>query len=296
MAACSLSAPGYRVIAEKSTKMNSSRDSHEYLVHRGRWLARFSRTIAILPTRMTLALALLASVGGTRIGPVRMIGNLLSGLAAPLPDPIDYSQLRGLPKSLGFEAGEYALKGEVPEKSKDGWTVATFAGGCFWGTELHFQRTEGVVATCVGCAQHAASHAAASASPCSALDVRSPADTQGRLEKPTYGEVCSGRSGHTEATMILYNPKKVSYSTLVDVLLRTIDPTLKDQVGNDYGTQYRHGIYVRRRRESPRRPAPRHSPHSVRSVHVAHRRTPRSNCKRRAPSSRASMPNCQRDG
>lgn len=168
---------------------------------------------------VALAISLLAVTGAQRIRPVRMLGNLFSGLTAPLPDPIDYLSLRGLPKSLGGIAGEYAGKGEVaPEKSKDGMCFATFGGGCFWGTELHFQRIDGVIATCVGY-------------------------TQGKLEKPTYNEVCGGRTGHTEATMVMYDPKKVSYSQLLEVLFKTIDPTLKDQVGNDFGTQYRHGAY-----------------------------------------------------
>lgn len=93
------------------------------------------------------------------------------------------------------------------------------AGGCFWGTELHYQRLEGVIATCVGY-------------------------TQGRVKFPTYGEVCMGRTGHTEATQIIYDPSKVSYVELCETLLSTIDPTLKDQVGRDFGTQYRHGIYT----------------------------------------------------
>jgi methionine-S-sulfoxide reductase len=107
----------------------------------------------------------------------------------------------------------------VPEKSVDGWTIATFGGGCFWGTELHFQRVPGVIATCVGY-------------------------TQGKLERPTYNEVCGGRTGHTEATMVIYDPAKVTYGELVEKLLSTVDPTLKDQVGNDYGSQYRHGLYA----------------------------------------------------
>ena len=97
-----------------------------------------------------LAAALVSAVHGARVRPIQMIGNLLSGLAAPLPDPIDYTALRGLPKSFGQEAGGYAMSGAVPEKSKDGWSIATFGGGCFWGTELHFQRIDGVIATCVG--------------------------------------------------------------------------------------------------------------------------------------------------
>lgn len=65
---------------------------------------------------------------------------------------IDYASLRG-GKSLGREAGEWALKGEVPMMSKDGHELATFAGGCFWGPELHFMRVKGVIATCVGYTQ-----------------------------------------------------------------------------------------------------------------------------------------------
>ena len=169
---------------------------------------------------MAALVAMLATSAGTpRLRPVRMLGNLFSGLSAPIPDPFDYTALRGLPKSLGKEAGVYALKNQVPEKSKDGLSIATLAGGCFWGTELHLQRIAGVKATCVGY-------------------------TQGRLEKPTYGEVCSGRTGHTEATMVGYDPKQVSFGALVEALLKTIDPTLKDQVGNDFGTQYRHGVYA----------------------------------------------------
>ena len=88
-------------------------------------------------TMVALAISLLAVTGAQRIRPVRMLGNLFSGLTAPLPDPIDYLSLRGLPKSLGGIAGEYAGKGEVaPEKSKDGMCFATFGGGCFWGTEV----------------------------------------------------------------------------------------------------------------------------------------------------------------
>ena len=73
----------------------------------------------------------------------------------------------------------------MPTKSKDGLCIATFAGGCFWGTELHYQRIPGVVATCVGY-------------------------TQGRVERPTYGEICTGRTGHTEACQLIYDPKRVS--------------------------------------------------------------------------------------
>lgn len=98
------------------------------------------------------------------------------------------------------------------------YEVATFAGGCFWGTELHFQRLPGVIATCVGY-------------------------TQGRTEKPSYGQVCSGTTGHTEGLQLLYDPAAVSYGELCDKLLSTVDSTAWNRVGNDIGTQYRHGIY-----------------------------------------------------
>ena len=92
-----------------------------------------------------------------------------------------------------------------------GWEIATFAGGCFWGTELHFQRVPGVVSTCVGY-------------------------TQGRVEKPTYDGVCAGKTGHTEACQVIFDPKKCSYTELCETLFKTIDPTLVNRVGNDYGT------------------------------------------------------------
>ena len=131
-----------------------------------------------------------------------------------------YDNLEGLDvSSLSSQAAAWALANEVPERSADGmYEVATFAGGCFWGTELHYQRMPGVIATCVGY-------------------------TQGRLEKPSYSQVCSGTTGHTEGIQLLYDPSVVSYDALCDKLLSTVDSTAANRVGNDIGTQYRHGIY-----------------------------------------------------
>lgn len=142
---------------------------------------------------------------------------------------IDYDALEDLDqKSLARQAGAWALAGEVPTtvETSDNQTtaaptvcqVATFAGGCFWGTELHFQRIPGVVATCVGY-------------------------TQGRIAQPTYEQVCSGTTGHAEAVQLLYDPTVCSYERLLTKLFQTIDPTLLNRVGNDRGTQYRHGVY-----------------------------------------------------
>ena len=133
-----------------------------------------------------------------------------------------YASLEGFELgSLSLQAGEWAVAGIVPTThtvSDATYDVATFAGGCFWGTELHFQRMPGVIATCVGY-------------------------TQGRTEKPSYGEVCSGTTGHTEGIQMLYDPEVVSYGELCDKLLSTVDSTALNRVGNDIGTQYRHGLY-----------------------------------------------------
>lgn len=100
----------------------------------------------------------------------------------------------------------------------EGQEAATFAGGCFWGIELAYQRVPGVGQTWVGY-------------------------TQGEVPSPTYEAVCSGRTGHTEAVHMFYNPAEVSYKQLLDVFFERTDPTTLNRQGNDAGTQYRSGIY-----------------------------------------------------
>ena len=132
---------------------------------------------------------------------------------------IDYAGLGGLEeKSLAKQAGVWALASTVPT-SFEGYQVASFAGGCFWGTELHYQRIPGVVATCVGY-------------------------TQGGVSSPTYEQVCSGSTGHAEGIQLIYDPSICSYERLLSTLFNTVDPTLLNRVGNDRGTQYRHGVYT----------------------------------------------------
>ena len=134
------------------------------------------------------------------------------------PEADYYDDLDGLAvDSLAAQAAEWALAGEVPTTS-DGYAVGTVAGGCFWGTELHLQRVDGVLATAVGY-------------------------TQGRVDRPTYGQVSSGITGHAEALMFKYDPSVVSYGALCDTLISTVDSTRLNCVGNDFGTQYRHGLY-----------------------------------------------------
>jgi peptide-methionine (S)-S-oxide reductase len=100
-----------------------------------------------------------------------------------------------------------------------GSAVATFAGGCFWCMEPPFDRQEGVIATTSGY-------------------------IGGTKANPTYEEVSSGGTGHTEAVQVLYDPKKVSYEKLLDIFWHNIDPTVNNRQFCDVGSQYRTGIFV----------------------------------------------------
>jgi len=96
--------------------------------------------------------------------------------------------------------------------------LATFGNGCFWCTEAIFQQLKGVENVVPGYAG-------------------------GKTKDPTYGEVCSGTSGHAEVIQISYDPKVISYRELLDVFFYTHDPTNLNRQGNDVGTQYRSAIY-----------------------------------------------------
>jgi peptide-methionine (S)-S-oxide reductase len=109
-----------------------------------------------------------------------------------------------------------ALKGPYPE----GYAKAIFGMGCFWGAERKFwELGDGIHVTAAG---YAAGH----------------------TPNPTYQEVCTGRTGHNEVVLVVYDPAMISYEQLLKTFWENHDPTQGMRQGNDVGTQYRSGIYV----------------------------------------------------
>jgi peptide-methionine (S)-S-oxide reductase len=137
-------------------------------------------------------------------------------------------------KKLELPSREEALPGRaqkmrVPDKHfvngnrleppfPSGLETVVVAMGCFWGAERVFWQLPGVYTTAVGYAG-------------------------GYTPNPTYEEVCSGRTGHTEVVLVVYDPKKVSFETLLKTFWESHDPTQGMRQGNDVGTQYRSAIY-----------------------------------------------------
>ncbi len=123
------------------------------------------------------------------------------------PEPIETAELH--------HVNGRPLKGPFPE----GLRTAVFGMGCFWGVERKFWSLPGVWVTAVGYAA-------------------------GVTPNPTYREVCTGRTGHNEVVLVVYDPEAVSYETLLKTFWEGHDPTQGMRQGNDVGAQYRSGVYV----------------------------------------------------
>ena len=144
---------------------------------------------------------------------------LFSRKATPLPAPDQ--ALPGRAERWFPLAEKHLVLGTplVTDEVPDGMEVAVFGLGCFWGAEEIYWQMPGVWSTSVGYAG-------------------------GHTPHPSYEEVCSGMTGHTEAVRIVFDPAEVSYADLVKVFFEVHDPTQGMRQGNDVGTQYRSAIYT----------------------------------------------------
>jgi peptide-methionine (S)-S-oxide reductase len=137
----------------------------------------------------------------------------------PLTVPSADESLPGRQEPISTAPTHYVngapLKGPYPQ----GAEKALFGLGCFWGAERKFWEMPGVIVTAVGYAG-------------------------GSTPNPTYEEVCSGMTGHTEAVLVVFDPRQVGYEQLLKVFWESHDPTQGMRQGNDVGTQYRSGIYT----------------------------------------------------
>jgi peptide-methionine (S)-S-oxide reductase len=132
--------------------------------------------------------------------------------------PVPEEALPGRPEKMPLPEAHFVNGARLAEPFPEGLERAVFGMGCFWGAEKKFWQLPGVYSTAVGYAA-------------------------GFTPNPTYREVCSGMTGHNEVVLVVFDPRKVSYDTLLKTFWENHDPTQGMRQGNDNGTQYRSGIY-----------------------------------------------------
>ena len=127
--------------------------------------------------------------------------------------------LPGRAESLRVPVRHFVSGNRIVPPFPESMELAYFGLGCFWGAERRFWQTDGVYSTAVGYAG-------------------------GFTPNPTYEEVCTGRTGHTEVVQVVFDPHVIDYTDLLREFWESHDPTQGMRQGNDVGTQYRSGIYV----------------------------------------------------
>jgi peptide-methionine (S)-S-oxide reductase len=138
------------------------------------------------------------------------------GKSAKIPAKTD--ALRGRDERMPVPETHHVNGARLQPPFPAGLETAVFGLGCFWGAEKKFWQQKGVYTTAVG---YAAGH----------------------TPNPTYREVCSGMTGHTEVVLVVFDPKQITYAQLLKIFWENHDPTQGMRQGGDVGTQYRSGIY-----------------------------------------------------
>ena len=136
----------------------------------------------------------------------------------PVTIPSKAEALPGRTERMPVPAAHHVNGARLEEPFPAGLQKALFGMGCFWGAEKKFWGLRGVYTTAVG---YAAGH----------------------TPNPTYREVCSGKTGHSEVVLVVFDPKQISYGDLLKAFWENHDPTQGMRQGGDVGTQYRSGIY-----------------------------------------------------
>jgi peptide-methionine (S)-S-oxide reductase len=141
----------------------------------------------------------------------------LFGKPAVMPSP--EAALPGRTERMPVPAEHFVNGNPLEPPFPDGFELALFGMGCFWGAERKFWETPGVFSTSVGYAA-------------------------GLTPNATYEEVCSGRTGHNEVLRVVIDPSQIEYDDLLRIFWESHDPTQGMRQGNDVGTQYRSGVYT----------------------------------------------------